>query len=267
MVVLQEFSKEKLAHAFEANLCGKFSYLPSLINSATVLDQYGCTLINSHLPCDMFNIVCNMTSGDKTDVAAALSFFEADKLPFAWWLGFEGEPATLRDQIDQSRLEYAEDELAMAVEISSVPAIVGRDDFTIALVDNEARLSDMLAVFKAVVPDDVDMAEAFFSEAAPFLFEQAAKLQFYVGYIAGAPCALISLFYDSGVVGVFDMMVAPDARRQGLASLMMVRALSVAGDRGMHIATLSATDDAHFVYRRLGFQPIKKMAVYHLANY
>jgi ribosomal protein S18 acetylase RimI-like enzyme len=56
-----------------------------------------------------------------------------------------------------------------------------------------------------------------------------------------------------GGAGLFDMGVAPDARRRGIGLALTRAACTVADERGCRIVTLNATADGEWVYKSAGF--------------
>ena len=59
-----------------------------------------------------------------------------------------------------------------------------------------------------------------------------------------------------GGAGLFDMGVAPDARRRGIGLALTRAACGVAAERGCRIVTLNATGEGTPVYRRAGFRSV-----------
>jgi ribosomal protein S18 acetylase RimI-like enzyme len=77
-----------------------------------------------------------------------------------------------------------------------------------------------------------------------------------VVYADGRPVASGQLACEDGVAGLFDVVVADDARRQGYASALCARLLAWAWEHGMRILYLQVTADnaaAVALYRRFGF--------------
>jgi len=64
------------------------------------------------------------------------------------------------------------------------------------------------------------------------------------------------------VAEVFDIITLPKARRQGIATAMMLHILSVARDNHYAIATLTASPAGQSVYQKLGFKTCCKFKLY-----
>ena len=59
-----------------------------------------------------------------------------------------------------------------------------------------------------------------------------------------------------GGAGVFDMGVAPEARRRGIGLALALAACRLARERGAEIVTLNATGEGEPVYRRAGVRSV-----------
>jgi len=67
-------------------------------------------------------------------------------------------------------------------------------------------------------------------------------------------CAQFAI--ESDLVGLYDVFTRPQARGEGLASLLCKRLLSLAANEGGHVAYLQVEGDNHAarrIYQRLGF--------------
>jgi ribosomal protein S18 acetylase RimI-like enzyme len=90
-----------------------------------------------------------------------------------------------------------------------------------------------------------------------------APWQLYVGYLQGKPVASSMLFIGAGVVGVYNIGVLPEARRQGLGAAITLQPLLKARRRGYHYAVLFSSRIAYPVYQRLGFREVDcKIGIY-----
>jgi hypothetical protein len=74
-------------------------------------------IADSGLPCDTFNFVCRarLDPGGAPDAAAlAVGRFEERRRPFSWWVGPADQPRDLGRILEDTGLQRAETELAMA---------------------------------------------------------------------------------------------------------------------------------------------------------
>ena len=64
------------------------------------------------------------------------------------------------------------------------------------------------------------------------------------------------LLAEPPIAGLYNVFVAPEARRQGVATALTITALERARADGCTTAALAATSDGYAVYRHLGFEVI-----------
>jgi ribosomal protein S18 acetylase RimI-like enzyme len=69
----------------------------------------------------------------------------------------------------------------------------------------------------------------------------------------GAPVGHVVLHVEGDSGGIYDMGVAPRARRQGHGTALTLAAVNAAHDLGCGSVTLNATGEGEPLYRRLGF--------------
>ena len=75
---------DAIINKLEQNMRKKFSYLPGLIDGMIVMLQDNMLIINSHIPSDMFNIICIQSLVSREQLLDAVSRFKALDLPFSW---------------------------------------------------------------------------------------------------------------------------------------------------------------------------------------
>ena len=85
-------------------------------------------------------------------------------------------------------------------------------------------------------------------------FDPASGWQHYIGFFKGKPVACASVFYATGVAGIYAVVTLPEVRRRGIGSAMTLRALLDARDRGYRVALLQSSEMGYNVYQRLGFK-------------
>ena len=80
-------------------------------------------------------------------------------------------------------------------------------------------------------------------------------------YLTGDDACLVC--HDTGPdCGIYVVATRPEARRRGLASALVARALADAAARGQTSSTLQASDAGARVYRALGFRPVGALALW-----
>jgi ribosomal protein S18 acetylase RimI-like enzyme len=122
----------------------------------------------------------------------------------------------------------------------------------------------ILLALSIILPIDEQQAiQSFYEQSAPILLSKNCSLRLFVGYESGKPISLSSSFCDEEIVSIFDVIVLPEMRGKGLGKAMTLRAMSDAQKRGFNKCILTATNDAKYLYQKLGFKDLKTMKVYH----
>ena len=254
----------KFLQLFDQNIKGKFSYLASHNRSMTIRILGHTVLIDSGLPSNMFNIIYCDENNDHQSVKAAIDHFTSKKLPYAFWVGFENDPSWLEQELLSLGLVTDETEWAMVCDVDTQKSIPICSDFDIRQVHNHAEIKNIIHVINQIIPADEHPAiQSFYEQSASVVLSKNCPLTFFVGYENGEPISLSSLFCDQGLASIFDVIVLPKMRRKGLGTAMTVKAMLSAQEKGFNTCILTATNDAKYLYQKLGFEDVKTMKVYH----
>ncbi len=257
-----KFTKKQLIEALENNIREKFSYFQKSLSNMELIEKYSLLVINSNEATDMFNIVCCKGNVAPNQVTNAINHFREKNLPFAWWVGFEGEPNNLTDMLEKNGLKRSEEELAMAIELNSIVDFEMPKKLIIKRVDDNQTIRDYIRVITNIVPNEQNAIESFYHKAERIVFSNNAKVELYVGYIDSQPISTCSIYFSENVAGIFDIIASPKMRGIGIGSAMTVTAMNAAFNRGYGTCILTATNDAKFLYEKIGFKPLKSMCVY-----
>jgi ribosomal protein S18 acetylase RimI-like enzyme len=248
---------------FDQNVKGKFSYLPSRIDSMTVKSIDHVRIIDSNLDCDMFNIICCDGAPPLSSVSAAVDHFRSKKLSYAFWVGFQDEPPWLEKELLKLGLMTDEIEWAMVCHIGQNLPKVEVEGIQIKQVNDDGGIRSIIEVMNGIFPEREHPAiSTFYRRASPILLSADADLSFFVGYEHHQPISLVSIYFDAGLASIFDVIVLPQMRGRGLGKMMTAQAMLEAKSRGFDVCVLTATNDAKHLYQKLGFADVKTMRVY-----
>ncbi len=249
---------------FDRNIKRKFSYLASH-NKQMTLQTFGhIVLIDSGLNSNMFNIVYCNEDGDQRSVKAAIDYFKSKKLPYAFWIGFENEPSWLEKELLALGLVTDETEWAMICNLNKQKPMLIHPDFDIRQVQDQTEMKNIISVINHIIPVDEHLAiQSFYEQSTAVLLSKDCSLTFFVGYESGKPISLSSLFCDQEMASIFDVIVLPEMRGKGLGKAMTLKAMLNAQEKGFNKCVLTATNDAKYLYQKLGFKDLKTMKVYH----
>jgi ribosomal protein S18 acetylase RimI-like enzyme len=257
-----KFTKKELIDVLENNIRGKFSYFQKSLSNMELIEQDSLLVINSNEETDMFNIICCHGNVTKDQVTNVINYFREKNLPFAWWVGFEGEPNNLTNMLEDHGLKKSEEELAMAIELNSVVDFEIPKKLIIKRVADNQTMRDYICVITDIVPNEQKAIESFYHKAETMVCSDNAKIELYVGYIDSKPISTCSIFFSENVAGIFDIIASPKMRGMGIGSAMTVTAMNAALKKGYATCILTATNDAKFLYEKIGFKSLKSMCVY-----
>ena len=248
-----------LSEKLDANMIEKFVYLPKLMRME-VIEKSGGILVDTSIPCDMFNIVCSPKSA--LDVKSVYNYFSSRNLPFAFWTGFNNEHTDFQKDIEKIGLSCDETEIGMAVFVSELDFEISCGKLEIKFVSSAELLQDFIAVYKNLIPNDAAAIDEFYMKAAPFILNQNSDLKLFVGFYERMPVATSALFLQDNIAGVWDVTTLPKFRRKGIGTDMTVYALKYAKNLcNCDIGVLTASSDGESVYRKIGFRKIKEFRI------
>lgn len=249
--------------AVEKNIKERFSHFQKNFEGMSVFMEYNTLLINSGFKTNMFNIICSTGKENPQDVVNSINYFREKHLPFCWWVGFQDDPIWLNEKLESEGLKHSEDEMLMAAHLNNVIWLKERKDFCVKTVTSKDRLKDFLQVLSDIIPnEEMKEIENFYYILEPNIIEGDSHIQYLVGYVNKKPVATCSVFYSQGIASIFDVIVSPTMRGKGLGKLITTSGMKRAVENGFKTFALTATNDAKYLYEKLGYQSIKMMGVY-----
>ena len=253
-----------LSKKLDSNMIEKFVYLPKLMKME-VFEKAGGVIVNTNIPCDMFNVVCNPKFS--LDIRSVYDYFSSHKLPFAFWIGFDDEYFDFRNDLEKNELKCDETESGMAILMDELNFVISCEKLEIKLVSNMELLRDFVTVYQKLIPNDATAIDEFYTKAAPFILQPDSALKLFVGFYEGIPAATSALFVQDDIAGIWDITTLSDFRRKGIGTDMTINALKYARDLcGCKIGVLTASADGEPVYRKIGFQKIKEFRIVNVTS-
>lgn len=144
----------------------------------------------------------------------------------------------------------------MAIDLAALPALEKRP-----LRIRHMAHPQMLAEWSRILGRGFEMPPEMASAFSAIVESLGTDLPFrhYLGYLDDRPVATTTLFLGAGVAGIYNVATVAEARNQGVASAMMLLALSEARDLGYQAGILHSSAMGYRVYERLGFQKLCQM--------
>jgi predicted GNAT family acetyltransferase len=219
-------------------------------------------LIDSGLSSDMFNILCCEGTSKRESIQDAIHHFGKKGIPFAFWVGFEQDPVWLEEELEKLGLAQVEMEWAMACELDQEwkPP---QASILVRQVSDQETLQDFISILCALLPAHEHASiKSFYSQSTHILLNPESALTLFVGYDKEEPISTASVYMHSGLASIFDIIVLPQMRGRGIGKQMTLQAMRYAKEKGMITAILTATNDARYLYEKLGFKVVKEMKVF-----
>ncbi len=238
-----------------------FSYIPQKVPGMLVTKNYKTLLIDSGLESDMFNIICSTGQEEEDSVQNSIDYFRQKELPFCWWVGFDSDPVWLAGELKNHGLKPAEEELVMKVNLNNIEWPLQSESYYFQEVRTSEQLSDFMRVMFSILPEEEKEAvNKYYQLAKDLMFN--SDLHLLVGYVDHKPVATSSVFISSDIASIFGVIVDPHMRGRGLGKAGTLSAMKKAKNEGSDICVLTATNDAKFLYEKIGFKSVKLMEVY-----
>ena len=172
-------------------------------------------------------------------------------------------PSGLEQEILSLGRVTDETEWAMVCDLDKHKLMPICSDFDIRQVHHQAEIKNIIRVINQIIPDDEHLAiRSFYEQSAAILLAKNCHLTFFIGYEGRNPISLSSLFCDQEVASLFDVIVLPKMRGKGLGQAMTLKSMISAQEKGFNQCILTATNDAKYLYQKMGFKVVKTMKVY-----
>ena len=192
-------------------------------------------------------------------IVASQSLMRTHGVPGSWHVGPSMRPDDLGSRLLARGFEGGP-EPGMAAELDAMPSV----DMPTGLEIARAR-SDELDEYESVLAGG-------FGEGPPeaaWVCEMYGRIgleddtwRHFVGRINGTAVACATTFFASGVVGLYFVCTAPDARRRGVGAAISRAALIDARNDGMRVGVLGSSPMGQRVYEGLGFRTVSDLHVY-----
>jgi len=253
-------SKVSADHYFDSFTC--FSVVPDVevhraedmirVVSPGIPNWLTNTVLRCRLSADIVDTVIDETN----------EYFSARGVVPYWRLCPGDSPLDLEGRLIEKGLALAAEQPAMAVDLQKLnQGVTPPDGLIIERVTDASTMKEkhgwirQLGVGKSLGTLLMDLFSAYG-------FDADSDWQHYIGVLGGTPVSWASVFYATGVAGIYAVGTVPKARRQGIGSAMTLQGLLDARERGYRVGLLQSSEMGFNVYRRLGFETCFKIKTY-----
>jgi ribosomal protein S18 acetylase RimI-like enzyme len=184
-------------------------------------------------------------------------------VPMAWLIGPSTHPTDLGSYLERHGWSPDEEAPGMALDLQTLDAHLSLPPHvTIERVTDTEKLKTWLRILfvGSELPEEGLML--LLEMVSKRDFNENAPVHYYLGLLDDRPVATSMLYRGGGVAGIYNVTTLPDARRQGIGSVLTLASLVDARAWGYQIAILQSTQMGINIYRRLGFREYCTFYVY-----
>jgi ribosomal protein S18 acetylase RimI-like enzyme len=257
-------SRVSADHYFDSFTC--FSVVPDV---EVYRDQAMIRVVSPGIPNWLTNTVLRCRfSGDNADtlIDEICAYFSGKGVVPYWRLCPGDQPSDLAARLAKRGFTLVEEQPAMAVDLEQLNQdIITPDGLVVDRVTDADSMKEQHGWIRQLGTGK-SLGTLLMAMWSTYGFTSESAWQHYIGLLNGKPVAWASVYYATGVAGIYAVGTLPNARRQGIGSAITVQALLAARERGYRVGVLQSSDMGYNVYRRLGFETYFQIKTYVLAE-
>lgn len=253
-MILEDVGREEIISAVVTNYFQTWGEIVSSFGYQSPQDLFGLQGFISGIKYMMMNSIFDgdprLTHSDVQDI---LEYFKNHQLPMMWFLSPKGRKLAqiLRDVgLEEASMQV----LGMVLDLKSI---------------NHKKMAEKTTSYDIRPASTVDadvFADIFLEsfEVRSFLrkdmrifaknFLAHPHSTNFIGYLDEKPVTTVSVVYDAGVAGVYNVATLPEARGKGFAHAAMAKVIEDILANGYQYSILHATPMGKGVYTKLGYQ-------------
>ncbi len=251
----------------EANLRAALSWFGQALPGGKVRQIGGVELISTGIASPIFNAallasrVENRAELERA-VAVARVFFEAEALPWAFWLCEDLVADQLKTSVSRifaaSGLEEARRCPGMYAQ-DLVLSPVQAEEFSVVPICDERTSRDFCDVTAQCF--GLSKESLYRVYAYPGVFR--GPFCGYVGYFRGQAVSSAATFRTADTIGLYSVGTIPSFQGRGFATCLTQQALRTEFERrGPAPVVLEATSPGYWLYRKMGFREVTSFRIY-----
>ncbi|MBE0411634.1 MAG: GNAT family N-acetyltransferase [Anaerolineales bacterium] len=251
-----------IEHYFDSFTC--FSVVPG-IEVYQGVDMI--RILSPGIPNWLTNTVlrCRLNAEDAdTAIDETIEYFQSKGVKPYWRLCPGDLPADLEPRLINKGFSLVDEQPAMVIDLAKLKQNNRTPDgFVIERIRDAATMKEKhgwISQFREGKSLGTLLVDMF----SGYGFDAASDWQHYLGVIGGKPVSWASVFYSTGVAGIYAVGTIPEARRQGIGSAITYRVLMDARQRGYRIGVLQSSQMGYNMYQKLGFETVFTIKTYTL---
>ena len=259
------FDTEALIHEIELNLWETWSNFGRGPGCA-FHDEGDALWFETPIPIVPYNVILKFQVERNINqrIDELISHFIRRKVPLLWIVPPSSLPLDLPDRLQKRGLLHIEIVPGMVrdlVDLPQVPPLPEGVEVREVIEESDMNEFQEFAAWRWGVP--LDYRQQLQAMIGSFnVGKPNSKTRMWLAWHDGVPIAKIGTYYGEGSVGIYGVVTKPDARGQGLASVLMVEVMKVAREAGQKLVVLHSSPLAENLYKRLGFVPVTQFHLY-----
>lgn len=224
------------------------------------------TWLITKLPDHFMNlVVCNQLPPEGVDdlIESALSHFRLMNIGKLSWMVHKGvQSSEMNKALLAHGLTFRESfATEMAVNLQSLPwDLPEHPGLRIVPVVDAITLMQWIHIASIGFRIGEEFKKVWYDLFVNAIFD--APFRTYLALLNGKPVATSQLFLSEGVAGIYNVTCIPEARGQGIGSIITLAPLLKARKLGYRVGILQASQRGYSMYRRLGFQDFGNLSLY-----
>jgi len=234
----------------------------------TVHNDADLTWTEAPIPHVVFNQVYGARlrrNGTQRRISTIVTQARQRGMPVIWRVGPDSTPGNLGRRLEECGFKYADDALAMAVDLSSFDL---EEEAPPHLVIEPVRDDAALREWTAVAVDGFGFPE--FAAEPLFAMHRAIGLdatqphQMYLARLDGTAVGMATLITDCGVATLQNLATIAGKRGRGVGTALTRHVMRAGRKRGLATGVLQASSMGQGIYRSIGFREVGRLIEYSL---
>lgn len=200
--------------------------------------------------------------GLKKTAGDILSKFKARGLPVYWYISPVSGTAALEDHLRAKELIHIEDYYFMHLDMTDSNTTIKNKTLIIKQVSDVTAAEEFFHIYSVCFELSKAVEKELHIYHSKLLLDPLISAYHYIGYMNGKPVGTSTVFYNSGIAGIYNITVLPEARNMFIGHDMTITALSRAKKDSYKYAALQATELGSHVYKKIGFQSYGEAKAY-----
>ena len=204
------------------------------------------------VPIGFFN-GCLTMGGDPADVNRAIDWLVGRQLPYLLWLDADDAAGDVGDVARGRGLRH---------EAWALPGMVLRQPVEVPAPPTRVRIEPAsLEPWLAIVESNgmpIHLARRLFTPS----FAADPDVELFAGYLDDRPVGTAVAIRTGDISGVYAVLTAPPARRQGVGTAAAWAAVDAGREWGCEQVAQQSTEMGFSSYRRMGFETVIRYATF-----